>query len=795
MPGIRTSSIFYRRGVSNSNKLFGFQVYGNYPIYQPANLTRKQFSNNKPQPNPPFSKTVPGPPIDLSANASNAEAILFFTQPISDGGSAITNYSYAIDTPEGIYTYIGISTNPITITGLTNGQSYIFYMKATNAIGNSIASAPSNTVMPEPIAPGPPTDLSANLNNMDYTEIILGWLAPISNGGSAITNYSYAINDPSGSYTFIGISTNPYTITGLIIGQSYTFYMKATNAVGDSVASTPSNTIVIPQPIPPGPPTDLSANINDMDYTEIILGWLAPTSNGGSAITNYSYAINDPSGTYTFIGISTNPYTITGLIIGQSYTFYMKATNVVGDSVASTPSNTIVIPEPTPPGPPIITGGSFQNNNIAVITFTQESYGGLSLTNYLYSLDGSGGSFIPFSPAQTTSPVTINVSNGLSYNICLKAVNSIGSSDFSNTLPIQGGLFIYTLDLLSGTVSDISNNIPITSSDNKIGYSTSIINTAGTNYEIDISYSFIDNNVTNDGLIFGNYYNFYNNIINLTITQFGSIPFTRIGTQFQYISNIVFSASDIPTILTNTNGSYMFNQSFNFNSNINSWNTTNLIKTDNMFYRCTSFNQPLNLWNTSNVIDMNYMFFRCNSFNQPLNSWNISNVINTYSMFTRCNSFNQPLNSWNTSNVINMSGMFERCSSFNQPLNSWNTSNVTNMNSMFRNCSSFNQPLNTWNTSKVIDMQNMFFNCNSFNQSLSYDSSNNYWNTSNVTNINNMFFSASIFNNGQNIGGTTNSLGWLINNAITLPVSTFCQNTQLTNINAYDSNGNVIGFS
>src|SRR5690554_6732559 len=45
------------------------------------------------------------------------------------------------------------------------------------------------------------------------------------------------------------------------------------------------------------------------------------------------------------------------------------------------------------------------------------------------------------------------------------------------------------------------------------------------------------------------------------------------------------------------------------------------------------------------------MFSSANSFNQPLNSWDVSNVLAFEGMFYNAQSFNQDLSSWN---MINM---------------------------------------------------------------------------------------------------------------------------------------------
>jgi hypothetical protein len=75
------------------------------------------------------------------------------------------------------------------------------------------------------------------------------------------------------------------------------------------------------------------------------------------------------------------------------------------------------------------------------------------ITNYNYSTDG-GATFTPFSPAQTSSPVTITgLTNGTPYTIALEAVNSIGNSVSSATVnvtpaagvPPNAPTLIYTL--------------------------------------------------------------------------------------------------------------------------------------------------------------------------------------------------------------------------------------------------------------------------------------------------------------------------------------------------------------
>lgn len=107
-------------------------------------------------------RSVPGVPTNVTAIAGNEEAAISFTAPSDNGGSSITGY-IVTSHPDNI-TATGTDT-AITITGLTNGTTYTFSVKAINDVGYSIASAPSNAVSPSSPSNGEPSDSSPTQSN------------------------------------------------------------------------------------------------------------------------------------------------------------------------------------------------------------------------------------------------------------------------------------------------------------------------------------------------------------------------------------------------------------------------------------------------------------------------------------------------------------------------------------------------------------------------------------------------------------------------------------------------------
>ena len=136
---------------------------------------------------PRLASTVPDAPTAVTAISGDGRALLRWSAPTANGGSAITGYT-ATSSPGGITCSTTSGTSCIA-AGLANGNEYTFTVIATNAIGNSAVSATSNAVTPTAASLPSVSASSWGLDRSDQRALPLDGQLTRTGSGAGVTVY------------------------------------------------------------------------------------------------------------------------------------------------------------------------------------------------------------------------------------------------------------------------------------------------------------------------------------------------------------------------------------------------------------------------------------------------------------------------------------------------------------------------------------------------------------------------------------------------------------------------------
>lgn len=215
---------------------------------------------------------APGAPATLTAQAAGSLAAdgisVTFTPPEFDGRSEIVGYEYSTD--DGVHWEIlesYVAGQPTVLPKPSFGGSWVaeatykVTMRAFNAVGAGIPFAPSQSVTlpadPKPATvPDAPATFTATLVSPGV--VSLSFTAPVSDGGAAITKYLYSSNfeEPGASTAWLdipgGTTAGTYEVeldsAGFPFGKPglpYYFSVRAVNSVGEGVAFSPAQQLVV----------------------------------------------------------------------------------------------------------------------------------------------------------------------------------------------------------------------------------------------------------------------------------------------------------------------------------------------------------------------------------------------------------------------------------------------------------------------------------------------------------------------------------------------------------------------
>ncbi|KAM4771791.1 myomesin-2 isoform 2-T2 [Rhinophrynus dorsalis] len=323
---------------------------------------------------------APGAPMDVECQDANKDYVIVTWKPPNTASEAPV-IGYFVDKCEvGTDNWIQCNDAPIKIckypvTGLFEGRSYFFRVRAVNKAGISRPSRVSVAVAAldpadlsrlqtihleggreivicqddlegEVKIPGPPTNVQALETSKTY--IVLGWDPPVPRGRDPVVYYIEKTMVGSGSWqrvnSQIPVRSPRYAVFDLAEGKSYNFRVIAVNKHGMSEPSEITPPIQAQERVAvPSAPGRIQASRNtrtsvvvEFDKPKVeeeLIGYYIDSSVVGS--NHWDHCNHKP--------IKYNRFVVHGLTTGEKYIFRVKAVNAVGVSENSQESEAITV--------------------------------------------------------------------------------------------------------------------------------------------------------------------------------------------------------------------------------------------------------------------------------------------------------------------------------------------------------------------------------------------------------------------------------------------------------------------
>lgn len=364
----------------------------------------------------------PGKPTVSSIQSRTV--VLSWSAP-SENGTPITGYTVAAQGKDYVKE---CASTTCTLDGLTNNVEYNFVVTATNRVGISDPSLPSETARPDvrPEKPLPPT------LNFGDRKLDIAWQTPATEG-SPVESYTLQISPtpPSGQAQRT-VTGNAFAWEGLQNGVSYTVQVRAHNRAPEPSDFSEWSQPMVPAAPPAAPNAPSSQRVESVGTSNhISVSWNAPANNG-DAIARYQLDVLRGGSVVNTVypNAGQTSQTVTLATSQTPYTFRVRAENKAGwgeFSAQSGPRQSFGA-EGAPSGV-----SAREGDGVVTVQWTPGSVNGAPAgsTTYQFSLNGgawSGG----WRSGGTSNQGTISVSNNTKYTVRVRAVSTVqGATEYS----------------------------------------------------------------------------------------------------------------------------------------------------------------------------------------------------------------------------------------------------------------------------------------------------------------------------------------------------------------------------
>ncbi len=180
----------------------------------------------------------PDPPTNLSVLPEGRGLTLRWDPPIYEGGTPVNTYIiHRGDEKGGTYIVERSSDEELSYYdgSVQGGIAYNYFILCSNDAGTSSQSMSVTSSLPT--VPSEPTELKASLMG-DY--VVMGWEAPLSDGGSPILHYNLYRRDGNESPSLLSTIKGTKRIfvdNNISVGSTYVYFVTAVGKAGEGQAS------------------------------------------------------------------------------------------------------------------------------------------------------------------------------------------------------------------------------------------------------------------------------------------------------------------------------------------------------------------------------------------------------------------------------------------------------------------------------------------------------------------------------------------------------------------------------
>ncbi len=392
----------------------------------------------------------------------------------SDPSTPISYNVYHAGTSGGQNFLVPDATTQLTnvdVTGLTDGNTYYFVVRAEDAAGNEESNVIELSAMPTtPIDSTPPS----------FTG--LGSVADLGSGGTLQLTWTAATDpdtvecnsDPSlpiaynvyhskvpGGQAFMNpnasTTNTQINISGLDNGVFYYFVVRARDSAGNEEANVIEKSAMPTTPVDSTPPNfgGIQFAVDSGTGGTVSLNWLTATdpdtiecNSDPSPPMNYDIFYSTTSGGQNFL----SPYAstqnlmmdISGLSDGVVYYFVVRARDAVGNQESNTVERSAVPTTPTDDTPPTFAGiqtavDTLMGGNVSLTwspatdpdTIECNSDPSVPITYSIYAstLPGNQNFLLPNATTQNTQIYITGLQDGVTYYFVVRATDAVGNQE------------------------------------------------------------------------------------------------------------------------------------------------------------------------------------------------------------------------------------------------------------------------------------------------------------------------------------------------------------------------------